>query len=88
MHDINPSPPRTTWPIQIERRRPRNREDIEEQFEDESFEPGTSSTTLAHHLPATRPIPTVLLLLIKARDTPPKDPIPKFLLNTGSSVRC
>ncbi len=60
-----------------------DREEIEEQFEDEGFEPGSSSTTIALILfLLCAPIPTVLLLLIKAsRDTPPKDPIPKFLIN-------
>lgn len=61
-------------------------DDIDEEEvgdEEEEISESSGSTTLALIIfLLLSPIPTVLLLLIKvSRDSPPKDPIPKFLLN-------
>lgn len=59
-----------------------NRDEREEFFEEDEGPKGDrSARTALIILLATAPIPTILLLLIKlARSSPPKDPIPKFLL--------
>ena len=62
--------------------RRRTRRD-DEDFEEEDLEPAASSATIwIIVFVIASLIPTTLLLVVKAtRDTPPKDPIPKFLLN-------